>query len=103
MTAGLEDKIIAYFDGSLSDADSAELLHRVSVSPEIRELFREHEMLRDLAHEAARSVTISPEIESSLFSRIEALSGNVVREKPLLIFSRRTLVAAVLGLMFLSG
>ena len=54
MSSGLEDKIIAYFDGGLSDSGSAELLHLASVSPEIRGLFREHEMLRELAHEAMR-------------------------------------------------
>jgi hypothetical protein len=103
MTTGLEDKIIAYFDGELSDADSAELLHLTSVSPEIRDLFRQHEMLRDLAHEATRSVMVNPEVESSLFSRIEALSEGPIREKAVLVFSRRTAVLAALALVLISG
>lgn len=103
MTSGLEDKIIAYFDGELSDADSAELLHRVSVSPEIRDLFREHEMLRGLAHEATRSAAIRPEIESSLFSKIEAIASKPSREKPMFIFSRRTAMALALALILISG
>jgi len=103
MSSGLEDTIIAYFDGELSDADSAELLHRVSVSPEIRNLFREHEMLRELAHEATKSVMISPAVEASLFSRVEALAENPVREKAILVFSRRTAILAALALVLISG
>ena len=103
MSNGSENSIIAYFDGELSDADSAELLHRVSVSPEIRDLFREHEMLRELAHTATTSAVIRPEIESSLFSRIEALAENPVKKKALLVFSRRTAVLAALALVLISG
>jgi hypothetical protein len=72
----LEDSMIAYFDGRLSDEESAELMHRVSISPEIRQLFREHEMLRQLATRAAQKVVIRPELEESLFSRIHALAEN---------------------------
>ena len=100
MTSGLEDTIISYFDGGLSDADSAELLHRVSVSPEIRELFREHEMLRGLAHEATRSVMVRPEIEAQIFSRVEALAGSEQREKAMFVFSRRTAMALALALIY---
>jgi hypothetical protein len=103
MTSGLEDKIIAYFDGELSDADGAELLHRVSVSPEIRTLFREHEMLREMARESANAVTISPEIETSLFSRIEALAEKPIREKAVWVFSRRTALVSALALILISG
>jgi hypothetical protein len=103
MTSGLEDKIIAYFDGELSDADGAELLHRVSVSPEIRNLFREHEMLREMAHESASAVTISPEIESSLFAKIEALAEKPARKKAVWVFSRRTALVAALALVLISG
>ncbi len=103
MTSGLEDRIIAYFDGELSDADSAELLHLTSISPEIRAVFREHEMLRELAHEATRSVTVSAEVESSLFSRIQALVEEPTLKKSVLVFSRRTAVLTALALMLISG
>ncbi len=103
MSSGLEDKIIAYFDGELSDADSAELLHRTSVSPEIRNLFREHEMLREFAQQATRSVAINPEIESSLLSRIEVLAEKQSSRKAPLIFSRRTAAFAALALVLISG
>ncbi len=68
-----EDTIIAYFDGRLTDAEGAELLHRVSISPEIRELFEQHSALREMAVRAVRQTTIAPELEASLFRRIEAL------------------------------
>jgi len=69
----IEDTIVAYFDGRLNDEDSAELLHRVSVSPEIRELFQEHEAIRGVAYRAARNVSVSPELEESVFARVAAL------------------------------
>jgi hypothetical protein len=71
----MKDRIIAYFDGRMTDGESAELLHRVSVSPEIRKLFREHEMLRELARSAQASTVVRPELEASLFSRIDALAA----------------------------
>ncbi len=69
----LKDTIIAYFDGRLNDTDGAELLHRVSVSPEIRQIFQEHEALRQVAYRAARNVTIPSSLEESLFQRITAM------------------------------
>jgi hypothetical protein len=76
----IEDTIVAYFDGRLNDDDSAELLHRVSVSPEIREIFQEHEAIRVAAYRAARNVTVSPELEDSVFARVAALE-EASREK----------------------
>jgi len=69
----IEDTIIAYFDGRLNDADGAELLHRVSVSPEIRGIFEEHDALRRLAVRAAHNSAISPELEEAVFARVAAL------------------------------
>lgn len=75
MRESIEDRIIAYFDGRMSDDESADLLHRVSVSPEIRKLFREHGMLRELARSAQASTVVRPELEASLLTRIEALAA----------------------------
>ncbi len=75
----IEDTIIAYFDGQLNDAEGAELLHRVSVSPEIREIFEEHDALRQMAVRAAQRATIAPELEESLFRRIEELQEEETR------------------------
>jgi hypothetical protein len=69
----IEETIIAYFDGRLSDGDSAELLHRVSVSPEIREIFQEHEAMRVMAYSASRNVIVPSYLEESVFARISAL------------------------------
>ncbi|HZK75516.1 MAG TPA: hypothetical protein VFD13_01295 [Candidatus Kapabacteria bacterium] len=69
----IEDTIIAYFDGLLDDTEGAELLHRVSVSPEIREIFEAHDALRQMAVRAARNISIAPELEEAVFARIAAL------------------------------
>ncbi|HET6402561.1 MAG TPA: hypothetical protein VFH95_14345 [Candidatus Kapabacteria bacterium] len=69
----IEDTIIAYFDGRLNDSEGAELLHRVSVSPEIREIFEAHDALRQMAVRAAQNISISPELEEAVFARIAAL------------------------------
>src|ERR1700733_11166603 len=75
----IEDTIVAYFDGRLNDSECAELLHRVSVSPEIREIFQEHEAMRLMSYRAMRNVTVSPELEDAVFARVAALEET--REK----------------------
>jgi hypothetical protein len=87
MTVPIEDTIIAYFDGRLNDADSAELLHRVSVSPEIRQIFQEHEALRQMSFRAARNAVISPELEESVFTRVAALREDRRRLIPIPFWS----------------
>ena len=69
----IEETIIAYFDGRLTDSEGAELLHRVSISPEIRQLFSEHEMLRNMAYRSVQNVSVRPELEDALFTSIAAL------------------------------
>ncbi len=73
MTTPIEDSVIAYFDGRLNDAEGAELLHRVSVSPEIRQVFQEHEAMRQLANRAVRNVAVPPALEEALFQRIAGM------------------------------
>ncbi len=73
MAVPIEDTIIAYLDGRLNDSEGAELLHRVSVSPEIRQVFQEHEALRQVAFRAARNVSVPPHLEESVFARVAAL------------------------------
>src|SRR5438045_3870341 len=69
----IEDTVIAYLDGRLTDVEGAELLHRVSVSPEIREIYEQHELLRSMSFRAARNVSVAPELEDALFKRINAM------------------------------
>lgn len=76
----IEETIIAYFDGRLSDADSAELLHRVSISPEIRDIFEQHQLLRRMAVRAARNVSVAPQIEDAVFANIAALKAQENRK-----------------------
>jgi hypothetical protein len=87
MAVPIEDTIIAYFDGRLNDADSAELLHRVSVSPEIRQIFQEHEALRQMSFRAARNAVVSPELEESVFTQVAALSEDRRRLIPVAFWS----------------
>lgn len=96
MAVPIEDTIIAYFDGRLNDADSAELLHRVSVSPEIRQAFQEHAALRHMAFRAARNTVVSPELEESVFSQVAALSKDRTRAVPVGFWSLPR-VSAVVG------
>ncbi|MEI8134999.1 MAG: hypothetical protein WCH46_07990 [bacterium] len=103
MTSVIEDRIIEYFEGSLNDADSAELLHRVSVSPEIRDLFHQHEKLRETAHSAMNSAVISPSLEASIFAKVEAMASAKSRKKAVMVFSRQSAVVAALAIMLISG
>lgn len=91
----IESQIIAYFDGKLSDHESAELMHRVSVSPEIRDLFQQHEALRGLAYRSARNISVPASLEESLFARISGTD----REKalPLAFWNLRRISTVAAG------
>ena len=104
MAVPIEDTIIAYLDGRLNDADSAELLHRVSVSPEIRQMFQEHEALRQISYRAARNAVVSPELEESLFARIAAIkeSRDVVAPVPFWSMPRISAMAGVTAIIALA-
>lgn len=98
----IEDTIIAYFDGRLDDSQRAELLHRVSVSPEIRELFTQHETMRRLAARAARNVSVRPAIEEAVFANVAALHAREKRERMIPIWTMRRLSVAAAVLAFLA-
>lgn len=97
----IEDKIIAYFDGRLNDADGAELLHRVSVSPEIRQIFEDHAALREMAVRAAQQTTIAPELEESLFRRIEEMRHEEKLPVGFWNFRRLSVTAGALAIILL--
>ncbi len=101
---GFEDTIIRYFDGELSDADAAELMHRASVSPEIRRVIREHEMLREMAQSASRAVMVSPALETKLFAHLSTLvpAEPLRKEAAVFIIKRRT-VGYASALLLLLG
>ncbi|MDP4200691.1 MAG: hypothetical protein Q8922_08695 [Bacteroidota bacterium] len=97
----IEDTIIAYFDGRLNDSQSAELMHRVSISPEIREIFTQHETMRRMATRAARNVSVSPNVEAAVFAEIAALQREERRKTPAGFWSirRGAMAAAILGII----
>jgi hypothetical protein len=96
MAVPIEDTIIAYLDGHLNDTEGAELLHRVSVSPEIRQIFQEHEALRQVAFRAARNAAVPTELEESVFARVAALEDSRDRALPVSFWSMPR-VAAMAG------
>lgn len=71
----IEDLISQYIDGSLSAEAEAELHHRLAVSPEARQLFRAHIMLRGLARDQRVLHVPSSEMRSSLFGRLVREEG----------------------------
>jgi hypothetical protein len=99
----IEDTIIAYFDGRLTDAERAELLHRVSVSPEIRDLFQQHEMMRDMSLRAARNVTVRPAIEEAVFANVAAMIQKDSRRAVGFWTVKRGAIAGVVAALFAVG
>ncbi len=68
-----EDRILDFLDGRLATLDEEELLHTLAVSPERRQLMREHMKLRELTSTIARQDRFSvPEsVTTQLFNRLE--------------------------------
>ncbi|HVZ38730.1 MAG TPA: hypothetical protein VHI13_05600 [Candidatus Kapabacteria bacterium] len=71
----IEDLISQYIDGSLSPDAESELHHRLAVSPEARQLFRSHIVLRSVARDQRVLHVPTPELRSKLFERLEREEG----------------------------
>lgn len=71
----LEEKILAYLDGSLDEESSAELLHSLSTSPEKRAVLEEHLRLRNMLAMGQKPFAIPTSTERALAARIPALAG----------------------------
>lgn len=69
----LEDKIIAYLDGTLDETSRAELLHTLSVSPEKRKLLEEHIKLREIISLGHKPASVPLMTERKLAERIPVL------------------------------
>jgi hypothetical protein len=69
----LEDKIIAYLDGTLDETSRAELLHTLSVSPEKRKLLEEHIKLREIISLGHKPAAVPLMTERKLADRIPVL------------------------------
>jgi hypothetical protein len=69
-----EEKILSYLDGSLTDNESAELLHSLSVSPEKRIVLEQHIQLRDIAASAQRPFAVPASVEEELAAKIPVIA-----------------------------
>lgn len=73
----LEEHVLAYLDGSLSEHESAELLHTLSASPEKRAVLDEHLRLNDMLALGRKPFAIPPSAEQELAARLPALGGAI--------------------------
>jgi anti-sigma factor RsiW len=88
----LEEKILAYLDGSLDEETSAELLHSLSTSPEKRAVLEEHLRLRNMFSLGQKPFAIPASTERALAERIPALAG---RSEVASRFVRRSALSAL--------
>ncbi len=79
----LEEHVLAYLDGSLSEHESAELLHTLSASPEKRAVLDEHLRLNDMLTLGRKPFTIPAGAEQELAARLPALGG-AIQSTPIL-------------------
>jgi hypothetical protein len=103
MRASIEDTIIAYFDHRLSDAESADLLHRVSTDPKSHQLFKQHEAVRTRMNTASAGVVVFPRLDDKVMANIAALQRQDGRKFAFLRTSTLMLgsaVAAGLAIVF---
>ncbi|HEY6171390.1 MAG TPA: hypothetical protein VIX80_03930 [Candidatus Kapabacteria bacterium] len=110
-----EENILKYLDGSLSDAESAELLHALSVSPEKRVILEQHLQLKDMVTSAQKPFTVPAELEQAMSRKYpvipmysnELMVGATIAERSMIttFFARRSVRvggAALLLLVFSS-
>ncbi len=69
-----EERILDFLDGNLGASDEEELLHRLAVSPERRNLLKQHLQMRDLTATLARRqyVPVPKVLTASLFTALAA-------------------------------
>ncbi|HYM20143.1 MAG TPA: hypothetical protein VEW28_03960 [Candidatus Kapabacteria bacterium] len=77
-----EERILAYLDGSLSESESAELMHQLSVSPENRIILEQHIKLSEMTRVAQRPYEVPAMLESSLAERLPAILATSERMVP---------------------
>src|SRR5260221_4727066 len=69
-----EERILDFLDGNLSAHQEEELLHRLAVSPERRDLLKQHLQMRELTSSLARRqyVPVPKTVTASLFTTLAA-------------------------------
>ena len=72
-TSKLEERIIAYFDGSLDNEGSRSLLSEISESPEKRALFNAHETLSQIIARARIPMEAPLEVKQQIADRIPGM------------------------------
>ncbi len=65
-----EERILQYLDGSLSEQESGELMHQLSVSPEKRVVLEQHIKLSELSRIGQKPFDVPPALEASLAARL---------------------------------
>ncbi len=70
-----EERILDFLDGRLATPDEEELLHTLAVSPERRQVLREHLKLREVTKSLAREdrFTVPESLTNELFNRLESI------------------------------
>ena len=69
----VHDEILGFLDGNLSAEAEAELLHRMSVSPERRALLRSYFQQQSLIAQDKQSINVPFEAEQGLWARLDTL------------------------------
>ncbi len=71
----IEEQILEFLDGNLSATEEEELLHRLAVSPERRQLLRQHLQVREMVGTLARKQFshVPGALTASVFSSVAAL------------------------------
>jgi len=70
-----EETILNYMDGTLSEDESGELLHQLSVSPEKRVVLEQHIKLRELTAIAQKPTAVPQFLEANMAERFPAIAA----------------------------
>lgn len=107
-----EENILKYLDGSLTDSESAELLHALSVSPEKRVILEQHLQLKDMVTSAQKPFTVPAELEQAMSRKYpvipmysnELMVGANLAERSIItsFFARRSVRVGAAALLLLA-
>jgi len=91
-----EERILDFLDGNLEASEEEELLHRLAVSPERRNLLKQHLQMRALTASLARKqyVPVPQMVTASLFSALAA-NGYAGPNVPSTLNQKESLVASL--------
>ena len=97
----LEENVLAYLDGSLGEAESAELLHTLSASPDKRAVLEEHLRLSGMLKLGSKPFAVPAAAERELATRLPFLAETPrtvpFYAKPMLLLTSAAATLAVVG------